>query len=432
MALPNSNISVAMVKSELGAATNDVGQLCIHPNVNKWSKYKPVRHSSVVPITEAQFKESNYGFNIASNTSNNFTGSWSYVKPVGGNSSPFRLTDFGGYDKLEQPPIYLTENYLNQEWNVFLDSNPILIATPALRTGGVAYNGVVNNRLNVEDFKISNTGTWDFKDLYFSLAAKDGSNFRIATSNNPLSSGNQAGISTIVGSPLYTYLSSLSIGQEVTIYPFLNTRGDNVLGTIVPLPQYQPITFKKVREFWVHIDPVSFRASNQNFSMLVNQDLGSGYSSLPSIRSYLMGANPSTQIDTLLTVHIYKGSGGREINLKDFLAKSNHFGVTEQLTVDSMKIVGKKIIGGTFASINKNIIYSDSNTSYNFFAAEHNNAEYFVVEFGVKGNVSTLRDNAINDPNMPVGARYNVDYQLFYKNTMLTFMNAMSMRYRFS
>ena len=432
MALPNSNISVAMVRDELGAATNDVGQLCIHPNVNKWSKYKPVRHSSIVPITEAQFKESNYGFNIASNTSNNFTGSWSYAKPVGGSDSPFRLTDFGGYDKLEQPPIYLTENYLNQEWNVFLDSNPTLIATPALRTGGVAYNGVVNNRLNVEDFKISNAGTWDFKDLFFSLAAKEGSNFRIATSNNPLSSGNQAGISTIVGSPLYTYLSSLSIGQEVTIYPFLNTRGDNVLGTIVPLPQYQPITFKKVSEFWVHIEPVSFRASNQNFSMLVNQDLGAGYNSFPSIRSYLMGANPSTQIDTVLTVHIYKGSGGREINLKDFMAKSNHFGVTEQLTVDSMTIVGKKIIGGTFASINKNIIYSDSNTSYNFFAAEHNNAEYFVVEFGVKGNVSTLRNNAINEPNMPNSARYNVDYQLFYKHTMLPFMNAISMRYRFS
>jgi len=432
MALPNSNISVSMVKSALGAATNDVGRLCTHPNINKWSKYKPVRYSSVVPITEAQFKESNYGFNIESNTSNIFTGSWSYVKPVGGNSSPFRLTDFREYDGLEQPPIYLAENYLNQEWNVFLDSNPILTATPSLRTGGVAYNGVVNSRLNVEDFKISNTGIWDFKDLYFSLAAKDGSNFYIATSNNPLSSGNQAGISTIVGSPLYTYLLSLSIGQEVTIYPFLNTRGDNVLGTIVPLPQYQPITFKKVSKFWLHIKPVSFSASNQNFSMLVNQNLGAGYNSFPSIRSYLMNADPSTQIDTVLTVYIYKGSGGREIDLKDFMAKSNHFGVTEKLAVNSMTIVGKKIIGGAFQQINKKIYYFDSNTLYNFFATEHNDAEYFVVEFGVKGNVSTLRFNAINDPNMPEMARYTVDYQLFYKHTALTFMNEILMKYRFS
>ena len=41
MALP-SNISVAMVKAELGASTNDVGQLCIHPNING-GKWKPVR-----------------------------------------------------------------------------------------------------------------------------------------------------------------------------------------------------------------------------------------------------------------------------------------------------------------------------------------------------------------------------------------------------
>lgn len=432
MALGIENISSDLVGDTLGTNSDDWGTLCTHPNVNKWSKYKPVRFNSVVGLTEADFKTVNYGFDIISNTANVFNSSWNYVKPDGESSSPFRLGDFREYDQLEQPPIYLTENYLSQEWNVFLDSIPILIATPTLRTGGVAYNGMVNNRLNVEDLRISNTGTWNFKDLYFSLVAQDGSNFRIATASQPLSSGNQAGISSIAGSPLDTYLASLSVGQEVTIHPFLNTRGDNVLGTIVPLPQYQPITFKKVDEFWLLITPTSFRASNQNFSMTVDQNLGSGYNSLPSIRSYLMNANPSTQIDTVFTVNIYKGNGGREINLKDFRAKSNHFGVTEQLSVDIMRIIGKVPIGGGFITINKTINYSDSITSYNFFATEHSDADYFIVEFGVKGNVSTLRDNAINDSNMPVLARYNVDYQLFYKYTMLTFENAMSMKYRFS
>ena len=41
MALPDSNISVAMVRKELGAATNDVGRLCIHPNVNMMAINKP-------------------------------------------------------------------------------------------------------------------------------------------------------------------------------------------------------------------------------------------------------------------------------------------------------------------------------------------------------------------------------------------------------
>ena len=429
MALPNDKISTTLVANTLGTSSRDVANLCTHQAINKWSKYKPVRFNKVSGLTEAEFKQSNYGFNIISNTANVFNNSWGYVKPVGGNSSPYRIGDFRGYEHNEQPPIYLAEDYLSQKWNVFADSNPTLIATPTLRTGGVAYNGVVNNRLNVEDLKISNTGTWEFKDLYFSLAAQEGSNFRIVTAKNPLSSGNQAGISSIDGSPLCTYLSSLSTGREVTIYPFLNTRGDNVLGTIVPLPQYQPITFKKVDEFWLKITPSYFIASNQNFTMHV----GSGYSSFPSIRPYLMNANPSTQIDTVFNVHIRKGDGGREIDLKDFTAKSNHFGVTDQLTIDSMKILGKvPIEGGGFTPINKIIHYSDSNTSYNFFAPEHRNADYFVVEFGVKGNVSTLRNNAINDPNMPVLARYTVDYQLFYKYTMLTFTTGIDMKYRFS
>ena len=114
MALPNTNISVSMVKSELGAATNDVGRLCIHPNINKWSKWKPVRHSSVVPITEAQLKSTNYGLNLGTPTSSiselktkieSGTANWNYLKPTGGLHSPYRLSDFANYDKTSVSPI---------------------------------------------------------------------------------------------------------------------------------------------------------------------------------------------------------------------------------------------------------------------------------------------------------------------------------------
>ncbi len=96
MALPNSNISVAMVRNELGAATNKVGQLCIHPNINMWSKWKPVRHSSVTPITEEQLKSVSFGLSGSS-----------YNRPVGGVSSPFRLTDFHNYNHGAYPPVYV-------------------------------------------------------------------------------------------------------------------------------------------------------------------------------------------------------------------------------------------------------------------------------------------------------------------------------------
>ena len=115
MALPNSNISVAMVKAELGASTNDVGQLCIHPNVNKWSKWKPVNHSSVVPLTGSQFAALKYGINIfelSSTVGTTYnTRNWAYNKPT--TISPKRLTDFCQYEKLA--PVPLIQNHGTEE-----------------------------------------------------------------------------------------------------------------------------------------------------------------------------------------------------------------------------------------------------------------------------------------------------------------------------
>jgi hypothetical protein len=88
-----------MVKAELGAATNDVGQLCIHPNINKWSKWKPVRHSSVNPITEAQLEGTGSGLNRVDMYE------VEYLKPTGGATSPYRLDDFRNYNHTAVPPV---------------------------------------------------------------------------------------------------------------------------------------------------------------------------------------------------------------------------------------------------------------------------------------------------------------------------------------
>ena len=108
MALPNTNISVAMVKSELGAATNDVGRLCIHQNINKWSKWKPVAISGKVDVTDvndlagAQFGLSIPFFSSRADLITHYTSNpnsnWAYAKPSGGLSAPFRLHDFRNYE----------------------------------------------------------------------------------------------------------------------------------------------------------------------------------------------------------------------------------------------------------------------------------------------------------------------------------------------
>ena len=112
MALPDSNISVAMVKAELGASTNDVGQLCIHPNINKWSKWKPVQFNSINPITQAQLASINFGITPPTPLTDYtlvMDVKWGYSKPTGGLSSPYRLTDFINYDKTAEPIAYVQE-----------------------------------------------------------------------------------------------------------------------------------------------------------------------------------------------------------------------------------------------------------------------------------------------------------------------------------
>ena len=103
MALPNTNISVAMVKAELGAATNDVGQLCIHPNINKWSKWKPVRLNKLTGVTELDIISTEYGLVIDEERDD--MGSvdgwlnWHHDKPGGGLVNEFyRLGDFRNYN----------------------------------------------------------------------------------------------------------------------------------------------------------------------------------------------------------------------------------------------------------------------------------------------------------------------------------------------
>jgi hypothetical protein len=106
MALSNSNISVAMVKAELGAASNDVGQLCTHPNVNKWSKNKPISSNKLTVLTSADRLESDYGL-VPPSPQTSYTPvysqNWIYNRPTGGINSPYRLGDFGGYEHSATP-----------------------------------------------------------------------------------------------------------------------------------------------------------------------------------------------------------------------------------------------------------------------------------------------------------------------------------------
>lgn len=109
MALPLTGVSVSLVRSTLGASTNDVGLLCTHPNINRWSKWKPIRSNKLDGITESDIISAKSGLvvpsvsgyaNIVSYYRNNPGFTFPYNKPRGGAYNEYyRLGDFRNYDK---------------------------------------------------------------------------------------------------------------------------------------------------------------------------------------------------------------------------------------------------------------------------------------------------------------------------------------------
>lgn len=93
--LPNTGISVPLVRKTLGVSHNAVGDLCVSPAVNEWSPYKPIS-SGAITLSEA-FREQVSGFIPISKY-------LSYNKPTGGPLSIYRLDDFRGYKHSARRP----------------------------------------------------------------------------------------------------------------------------------------------------------------------------------------------------------------------------------------------------------------------------------------------------------------------------------------
>ena len=122
-------VSVRDVQRALGTTVCDVGRLCRHERINKWSKCKPVVYPSVSklhPWVDPAVQSSSpisSGFSGGILTGDPYTlatsSEWElgYQRPTGGVNSPYRLTDFAAYYhkavcpvKLEKPIVFRAGN----------------------------------------------------------------------------------------------------------------------------------------------------------------------------------------------------------------------------------------------------------------------------------------------------------------------------------
>lgn len=98
----------------VGESTLDLGSLCTSSLVNKWSRKKPIAVNQPQELTDAQWKENNYGYVIPTYNTRpavwqayvNGTG-WDYIKPT----AYFRATDFEGYYHYAKSPFEGVELY---------------------------------------------------------------------------------------------------------------------------------------------------------------------------------------------------------------------------------------------------------------------------------------------------------------------------------
>src|SRR5690554_6048574 len=158
MPLPTTNITTTIVRNELGAATNNVGELCTHPNVNMFARKKPVR----VPGTPANWYEAdNFGISVPSWVRGTEQ-YWTYNKPRGGVNEPYRLGDFRGYEHSAGNPILLQNNN-GKVYNLIASDTITLSAIVAALPNNLAityYDVLPNHFFAVEVESSAGTRYW--------------------------------------------------------------------------------------------------------------------------------------------------------------------------------------------------------------------------------------------------------------------------------
>ena len=175
MALPNTGITSTMVANEIGAASRKWSVLCKHPKINKWSKWKPVSLNKLTPLTEGDLKDVDYGLTpppVNTDYTKIVDTKWTYTKPTGGLSSPYRIGDFRNY-------------YHNALAIASADQNvKINKATNTTKMFGLSVNtGESDDQIGLTDF----TGV--IGNYYYGIVFENGDNKYIQTATKTLEEG---------------------------------------------------------------------------------------------------------------------------------------------------------------------------------------------------------------------------------------------------
>ena len=195
MAIPTTGISTNLVRTTIGAGSNDVGTLCTHPNINMMAINKPTKYPEIATnswqtgiINQAYYDGvENYGIrkpynSVPGNATkigqapiyslgylSNIKSLWQYIKPTGGALSPYRLGDFRGYEHRQLLyPYSVRKIPVSAYPSAFRTVNNILISC-VFRYDKDDYNGLLGLD---KIFKLTSATGAPYSGLHFGVVAK--------------------------------------------------------------------------------------------------------------------------------------------------------------------------------------------------------------------------------------------------------------------
>ena len=178
MALPNTGITSTMVANKIGASSRKWSVLCSHPNINKWSKWKPVHYNTQQPLTLAQLEATNYGLIVptpSANYASVVSAGWKYNKPTGTSTSPYRIGDFRNYYHNSVAPMAVQEDI------------SMLDGQQALPISAIITTETNPNSIGISDLTDGTVGA--FGNYYYGVVVTSGATAVMQTASTTIANG---------------------------------------------------------------------------------------------------------------------------------------------------------------------------------------------------------------------------------------------------
>lgn len=237
-------VSIADVQQTIGSASNDLGTLCRHKNINIWSKKKPLNYGGpFYSVTVSDWYKginNDYGltipyYNSYDNLKNAYDGNlngWVYSAPT-----IYRLTDFLGYYQNAAKPIG-TFSLSKNELNTTSENTAVMTAN---------FNNISDTQISLSELKIDEIGK-NLSNMYFGVMIFKSS----VMSGYSGYITNNSTLSTLDVPRVELTIPAFTTEGTYTAYPCLcenmqTTYGTSISNNFIPIPYLsaQPFTISK-------------------------------------------------------------------------------------------------------------------------------------------------------------------------------------------